>query len=521
MRLLGAVLPLSVEKYRQTIEDRACFDSLYAKCHYRLELDGCEDVGTAGAFYKDAYRHQARILPRLCDIFLAVAGRNEEGAKGGTREAVAAALILRKPVIFLNLDDLRFYFYNNLEEWTYSLKDPVTVPDIVSICTSLFPKEIDWPLDRPKDDMFYRLRRWTWTQYESRFNRRAAADVSGPRQERGQDQFFYRIQTHRKRISEMSKFYMFQYRGGYLLSYCLAIVAVFIAVNTSTVHLVKKELDHISSSVADNSLLLFGFLKVGVILLIIRNTKRVNKREYNAKAIKYRYAAERLRIASYYSLLGMMKIPGPFVGSHVNLHLKTYPGEAIFRKITSQLIIQSRSSLVLDKEYLLRCARFIREDWLQGQWTYYKKDSEKMKAIDSSLISIPEKLSVIVLVIVVAEIIEVLLTDWIDGHFGGVILWLVPLLVGATILLPGVITTLNSVHFQSEARRLAFRDDMMINQIDKVSEQLDAEIKKIESGTGGNCLLGVLTIMDQAAGLTSDEVAEWTMIYEKAVPDAG
>lgn len=531
-RLLGAVLPLGVKRYRSTIADRSCFDSLYEKCHYRLELDGGggaeradmeldggADGETADGDFKDAYRQQARILPRLCDVFIAVASKREEGAKGGTKDSVLAALLLHKPVVFFNLDDLRFYFYKSMDEWVYSLAGPVTVSEIIHSCTQLYHKEIDSPFDRPRQDLFYRLRRWIWNRYERWFNKEPAGNVPAGWQAGVGDPFFSRMQAHRRRVSEISKYFMFQYRGGYLLSYFLAIVAIFIAVDTSTLHLFKKELSSFSESAATISLVSCGILKVVVIALIIGNTEKVNKKQYNAKAIKYRYAAERLRTAAYFSIFGMVKIPLPFVGNHVNQHLKTYPGEAIFRKIVSQLIIQFKLHLVIDKGYLLRSVRVIRDEWLGGQLTYYRKDSEKMRAIDESLIAIARTLGYVVLAIVIVEIIETVLPDWVRSQIGGVVVWLVPVLVGITILLPGIITTLNSVHFQSEAKRLAIRNDMMINQIQKVIDRLDEEIERIELEAGREPLLRILSILDEVASLTTDEVAEWTMIYEKAVPD--
>lgn|GEM_PF-6715186 len=520
-RFLGAVLPLGREQYLETIEDRECFKRLYEKSHYRLELDGSGGHRSADIDFKDAYRQQARVLPRLCDVFIAVASRAEEGAKGGTKEAILAALVLNKPVAFLNLDDLQFYFYRSTEEWVYSLNGPMTAGDIVRGCTLIFHKEINSPFDRPRKDVYYRLRRWIWNQYERWYKEEPAGKDATTLHTGMSDQFFSRMQDHRKRVSEISKYFMFQYRGGYLLSYFLALVAIFIAVDTSTVHLWKKEIVGISESMAEIWLICFGILKIVVILLIIGNTDKVNKKQYNAKAIKYRYAAERLRTAAYLSIFGMVKIPGPFVGNHVEKHLKVYPGEAIFRKITSQLIIQFKLYLVIDRAYLLKAARFVKEEWLKGQLAYYKKDSVKMQAIDKSLMAIPKKLGYIVLAIVVAEIIETLLPEAIRGKTGNLILWLVPVLVGITILLPGIITTVNIVHFQSEARRLAFRNVLMVDQLERVIKRLDEAIKRIEREDCGSHLLGVLSILEEAASLTTDEVAEWTMIYEKAVPDAG
>ena len=145
-----------------------------------------------------------------------------------------------------------------------------------------------------------------------------------------------------------------------------------------------------------------------------------------------------------------------------------------------------------------------------------------MLHMDKRLSAVPSKLSYIVLIVVIAEIIEALLPRGIHHHpvFSKWIAWAVPVFIAMTILIPGIITTINSVHFQSEARRLAFRNNIMVQQLKIIITKLDKEINEIQHKAGNN-LLNILVILDEAACLTSDEVAEWTMIYEKYVPESG
>jgi hypothetical protein len=519
-RLLGAIIPFRIDEYRSTIQDNDSFDALYDKCSYRVQLDGSfvrNEDGSAN--YREAYRQQARILPRVCDIFLAVAEMAEDGSKGGTKEAILAALITNKPVVLLNLENLQFYFYSNMEEWVYASKPPVAPREIARLSALLYRKATYSSKEYHKKDALFYLRRWTWKLYERLFEKKKHPTREKTSKNEIENAFFDKIHENRSTVSELSKYFMFQYRGGYLLNYFLAIAAIFIAVNTSTIHMIQPQVGKVEHPLTKTTLLLLGILKVAVILLIIRNTKKINRQQYNAKAIKFRYASERLRVVSYFSLFGIPRIPFPFVGTHLTDHLREYPGEAIYRRIVSQQIIQLNLTVQIDKNYILRVARFIKAHWLEGQVAYYRGDYGKMTVMDKRLMSIPEKLSTIVMVIVIAEIVEILLPPPIHNLIADLIQWLVPALIGISILLPGVITTLNSVHFQSEAKRLAFRNEIMIEQLTNVIAEFDKEIRRVEAKEEGNNLITILALMDKAANIASDEVAEWTMIYEKPVFD--
>jgi hypothetical protein len=518
-RLLGAVLPFPLLEYIKTIQNKHLFQTLYDHASYRLHLDGRHDGGNA-ANQKDAYRQQARVLPRLCDIFLAAVEKEEEGQKGGTKEAIHAALLSGKPVILLNLKDLRFYFYRSTEEWFFQTAIPLTTVEIAHACARLYQKDIFLSNDAEPKDIIFFLRRAIWNRYDRFFHKNSAAGSTGEEAAIAlNNPLFYQLEAERKKASESSKYFMFQYRGGYLLNYFLAITAIFIAVNTSTLHFFKLENHFPGAGFTEGLLLSLALIKVGIILLIIRNTQKINQHQYNSKAIKFRYAAERLRVISFFSLFGVLKIPRPFVGNHIDPHLKDYEGEALYRRIISDIMIQSRINIEIGKEYILETTRFIRDQWLAGQVTYYEKDRKKMKKMDRKLVSIPEWLGKLVLIIVIAEILEFLLPPSIrDKPFVKLCIdFIIPVLIALTILLPGIITTINSMHFQTEAKRLAFRNDIMFHQLSLISARLDKKLDEMTETDNGSELLDILLLLSEAASLTTDEVAEWTMIYEKPV----
>lgn len=524
-RLLGAVIPLPLHTYINTIHDKTLFHRLYDQCSYRLHLDGCAQAAGDGRHdYKEAYRQQARLLPRMGDIFLATAGRQEEGEKGGTKEAILAALTGGKPVVLLNLDDLQFYFYHTIDDWYFADALPLAPAAIVEQCALVYQKDVFISAEAEPKDLLFLLRRAVWNFYESLFRKNKPAP--GPEDELKDlhNAMYYQIEAHRKKASESSKYFMFQYRGGYLLNYFLAITAIFIAVDASTVHFFHLEKLLPGEQRTKNSLLLLDVLKVGVILLIVYNTRRINRHHYNAKAIRFRYTAERLRIMSYFSLLGILRIPKPFLGNHVNAHMRDYQGESVFRRIISDLVIHTPLlSFALNTAYLAATTRFIKKHWLEGQLAYYSNDQLKMKRMDEQLVKIPEWLGKIVLVIVLIEIVEQLLPEQVHQHqvVAVWINWMVPVLIAATILLPGIVTTINSMHFQTEAKRLAFRNEIMYHQLKKIVLGLEQEIERLDQRAEGNNLLNVLLQLDEAARLTTDEVAEWTMIYEKPVFEPG
>lgn len=113
-RALAAVLPFDAFTYRDRspVEDKQGFDTLLADCEHVIELDGryLPDP-PPGAPPDDfpkrcrarAYRAQAAVLLRQCDLLIAIADPAHQGRAGGTRETMERALALDIPVLFLPL----------------------------------------------------------------------------------------------------------------------------------------------------------------------------------------------------------------------------------------------------------------------------------------------------------------------------------------------------------------------------------------------------------------------------------
>jgi hypothetical protein len=522
-RLPGTIIPYNRDAYLQSIKDQDTFNTLYNACSYRLQLDGLYVPGAEGkANRKAAYRQQANMLIRMCDVFIAVTSREEPMKEGGTLESIHTALSKNKPVIFLDTAGSmkEFQLYMNMEQWIYGnglTLSPAKTAQKISDCFRHTKLSI---LPETRPGLFYKMRKFVAARFEKRFaeKRKAPSEAAMP----FTNELWTKIDGERKELSRLAKYFQVQYRGGYLLNYLLAIIAITIAVVAAITYLYLLKYPAFKNA-GYTILVVLGAVKVMLIVMMIINTRRTNNEHYNAKAIKFRYAAERLRVNAYFLLFGINRIPAPFVGNHSKEHLAMYEGESLYRQAISKIITGLRPDVLIEKVKLQQYAAFIKAHWLSGQISYYKRDEKKMEHMHETLERAASRFSLAVLVIIGIEIAGLLCFHVFHGWPEGKKYFdiISPVLLGLTILFPAIVTTLNSLHFQTEAKRLAFRHGLMIKALEKIETALEMEIGRIDRQYHGSHLQHVLNILDEAAGLMTDEVAEWTMIYEKQVYEPG
>jgi hypothetical protein len=527
-RSLGAIMAFSREDYLKTITDQAAFEDLYKQCTQILHLDGNYIEGQPGDELRDqAYHQQGQVLGRICDVFIAVAPRTDDpGKKGSTISSLLAVLSLHKPVIFLNLEDHQFYLYQNLDEWMQNEKLPVSAAEIVS---KLFPDHVIGQkpvLDKTESVVFFSLRKLALKAYD-RWSGKRSKPASKPEDtgktslpiDESNNHLFKSIRSSQKKLDDIAQYFQLQYRGGYILNYFLALIAIFLAV-FSAVILMEKE--SFKAESVHFALVCMGSIKILIILAMVYNTKQIRKKEYNKKAIDYRYAAERFRVNYFMSLIGIVRAPRPFLGNHSKNYFQAYRGEMIYQSKMSEALKHS-SNITLDKTRLTHVMDFILHDWLENQLSYHTNEQVRMTSVDKRLLKIPEKLNTLVLGIVIAEVLGAFLIEMLDlfqssrpkeifGIAG-------PILLALTAFIPAIVTTLNSIHFQTEAHRLATRSSLMIAELKFQISKVKQVIKDHKKNKKGCSFLCVLDAVEETANVMTDEVAEWSLIYEKRVFD--
>jgi hypothetical protein len=98
-------------------------------------------------------------------------------------------------------------------------------------------------------------------------------------------------------------------------------------------------------------------------------------------------------------------------------------------------------------------------------------------------------------------------------------LYALPVLLGLTALFPAIIGTLNGIHSQSEIHRLLVRSQSMVGELEAHIRVVDDVEATIKSNNEGSDFFHVLKLVDELANVFTDEVAEWSLLYEKKVDE--
>jgi len=517
---LAALIPFPQTSYRKTLSSKKNFDDLYACCHQRLELDGKFISGATGDELKEkAYQQQGQVLARMSDLLIAVAPKSSEGKKGSTIETILSALSIKKPVILLNLDDGKFSLYRNIEEWFGS--DSIMTPE--AIASTLFTQvgSMFFPVLQTTNNKatIYRFRRFAWLLFEHIFKGKPVSRDVSHKKPIVVDPFYNRLSMILDKLDKAAVYFQHQYRGGYILNYGLAILAIFLAVSSLIIYseeqwVNEQDLPWILAGV--------GLLKLFVLYTLLVNTKQINNNQYNRNAIDYRYAAERLRINKFISTLGIVRSPFPSLGNHAKKHFANYKGEAIYQGAMAELLTL-KFDYSVEKDKLLDSLKIIRDDWIGHQISYHEAETNRMKRMDRHLEHIPEILSKSILLIVAFDLILSSAVEVFDiplnADFKIVEMVAFPVLLGLTAFIPAIITTLNSIQFQSEAHRLFIRSNLMCEALQEQVSMINTTIQKIENNYDGCDFFDALNTVDHVAAVLTDEVAEWSLIYERRVYD--
>lgn len=530
----GALIAFPKADYLETIENKSRFNSLYEQCKHTVQLDGIFREGEEGTKLRArAHRQQGRGIVMLADILIVVS-ELDEAIYSNSKETATVALHKGIPVIFLNLTDQRFYYFKDLEQWANQEKVPQSADEMILAFAATVPPAIaeqpdELPdLTREKKRPGYKWRSWINNGYERIFKVKRAAsehpDLSGI-----SNVLCEKVYAIRKKMSELSSYYQSQYRGGYMLNYLIAVLAVLVAVTGVVVYIYKEKkifgTEEIVEKIAYGVIIALGIVKTVLIIIMIRNTHDVNHSHYNKKAIDSRYIAERLRVNYYLAFFGFLKAPRPSLGNHIQDYLSNYPGEINYQQLLDD-IREEQSDIAINKEKLSGILTFIINDWFKGQAKYHEAENRKMYAMHHLLEARAELLSKIVLVIVIAEILLLASCHFFELLPHELTKIPSPLLMALTILLPTVITTLNGIIFQTEARKIAFRSQLIHSRINALLQTLEAKRAHITNssntpGYEGSYAIEVLEVLYKMAAITTDEVAEWSLLYEKPVLDQG
>jgi hypothetical protein len=370
----------------------------------------------------------------------------------------------------------------------------------------------------------------------------------------------------RRRATNLNYHYAGLYRGAFLLNYGLAALAVFLAaLSLALLAIVPPAIDAAGEAALPGwltaVLFVLGSIKFAIVVSIFVNTRNANKGDWNDKAVDYRYLSERLRAMFYLPRIGSFQPPAAAPSQYASRAVRQSaaqwlmdaivrssrpdfapPAEAGGGEMKARIIRLDPSGLLSD----------VRNSWIGQQAVYHDKNARTMERLRALVENWGKTLNVVVIGFVLLDTLGILLAD-LPGLFPVSWTHLVhastPWLLFSAAVLPAAVASLNGIRFQSECRRLAERSALMrtiLGGRDRVPavrvgkwrrfvafmKTLFPRKNKAEepaelsggkwaeaSGVDPSSTADVLYFTESVARLFAHEVAEWSVLYAKEVPE--
>lgn len=388
---LAAIIPWDLATYKASRppQFQPRFDDLATQCSTVIQLDGVyskpdPDTETAKRARNRGYRAQAAFLMRQCDIYIALidvaAAKANPGRAGGTLESIQRALALDLPVLLVDsktqairtlepgsdADEALYAEPNN--EWTARLR--VWVREIVTGESEHDHAETNTHLAHHSppsllQEFFHGPRNPAETFQSSFFRRYWNAFKHYWNVEMKNDGTAWHAAAHQAELPErlrarsLNSHYAGMYRGVFIFTYLLAMVAVGLAVfglalkvpvpsdhdSSSGGHATPKLAEahpearighdavpvesqnhtdskgHAETNATNDTgsshpaphskafgLTLTAF-KLGIVIAIFAITFWANKKHWSFRAVAYRFVAERLRTLLLLKSVGCLRMP--------------------------------------------------------------------------------------------------------------------------------------------------------------------------------------------------------------------
>ena len=580
---LAAVLPFDLPAYRasRAPDFLADFDHQAERCAYILVADGLyakpdPDTALAQRRRNRGYRAQSALLLRQADLLIAAADPRAEIKAGGTLETVQAAMAFGLPVVFIDIGSGAVRVIEPGADLHAALDEPLTgaaSPDLAADLADL----VTWVLADPRlapqpgpaapepaglhllREYFdaaalpprrrdgtrretWRGRVWAWL--DRRFRRGRA-----PKRDAELAPYI----DCRRRATDLNYHYSGLYRGAFVLNYGLAVLAVLLA--TLSLSLLAVFGGHGAPPWLEPTLLGLGLAKLGILYFILRNTNRANDGNWNARAVDYRYLAERLRVLHYLPRLGSFQPPEaarPYqVRRAQHQTAVDWLFEALLRAVSPAALARPTrfpshdGTGALDVKILALAPRatldLVCDPWLSEQLAYHERSAHTHEAMDHRAERAVTWLNAAVLGVVALDLLIlalVLATPWLAagdrlpaglshdlhtiGHgLHGATPWF--LLLAA--VLPAAVAALNGVRFQSEAARLGERSQTLAQALQGRRQEAQALADRMDRAQAppaddpGAWSLDTLRLGERVADDCVREVAEWTVLYAKELPE--
>ncbi|AUB82773.1 hypothetical protein [Candidatus Thiodictyon syntrophicum] len=520
-----------------------------------------------------AYRAQSALLLRHADLLVAAADPNAPAKPGGTLETVPAALACDLPVLFINTVRGGVWLIRPAEDLAGALAGPpCTDADLADLVTAIlvgpdvglagadqaerqahreglrlleeyFDGAAAPPRWRHTGERRRTLREWVWEQVTRRFADPKTQPPTPPRPRAAWWARAWRrlagrfaapvapppvprppaFKDYRTRATALNYHYSGLYRGAFVLNYGLAVAAVALA----TAGLALLAVHHGAHWLAW-SLLGLAAAKLWLLIIISRNTHRARDEHWNDRAVDYRYLAERLRALLFLPACGAYRPPAAAPPRHAErcIHQSAVDWlcDAIARGVSptdptdpAPQILTLAPAAALD---------LVRGGWIAEQITYHDRTQGLMHRLDRFAEQAGARLSQAVIWVVAFDLLLLVLylthrlpwADWIKHD-------LAPWLIFLAAVLPAAVASCNGLRFQGETRRLAERSKRLARVLGGRAAAAQglagrlAQARAQPATDPGAWSLDILRLAERVAEDCLHEVADWSVLYAKELPE--
>ncbi len=579
---VDAVLPFTPTFYRDhpvhTLKHKATFDDLLKKCDRVICVNNEEvskqfcQVNNADAILaaERAFEAQALLMLKRSDILFVLADPSQPIVKAGTLHTVNKARVHRIPVFFISLADSKLYVFDDETNLYDTAADIIKeqqginqqikmeavlkrVIDNQRILDAYGKESVHLDLLFGSDGTF--IGRYTWMERRrddiwNSINKKLKEMITGEKviqasemeikkcaQSDKPKQQDHPIVHKFKIIEKINSFYANQYRGGFIFNNRLTILAVTIALISLLIILFglrlpmpwEKEPESSENNyewLHDAFTVILLSLAVGkfiVLILIDRNSKQGQRRNWNERSIQTRYLAERLRVFEHLFYNGILKGIKPSLGKHLNPNFHGTAPEATYRRFEGEVSLISDKFVAPDLIALdpIESLKKLNNDLIKDQISYHTNTSKKMKELEHFLEHFGKNLNFTTIILVAIDFTILLLSLLVKKHCQEecfpFIHWLhilaTPIFIAITAFFPVVVAGTNAVRFQSEAKKLKERYATMRDLLQDKHDKIEDAIAK--SSKYGSQILEFYPLIAEVEQIMLDEVSDWGLLYSK------